>query len=285
MPSFTFSSRMREGQWRAFRRFLLEERRDAAMRVQAIQAELERIGEVVVLYERDAGGRVTERRRKLIVTPEGSSLCKLVQAYAALGGNPFDISMFIGPDRSVGIGEGETRATTPGGGVLHLQDIKYSYDQGVTDGDTNLLKYRASRMGGKHFAQQEAKVLGIIQRGRKWITKEIWWKRTKIEEQILKLMDLREQLEGEIEDIVWATRGESGGDQGWDPDRFNESLTAAAIANFFDSTFRVPSSEDPGRVPYDNAAEEGQAGSVNTGVLGGYQSLMSDEDEEENTAM
>ena len=66
MPSFTFSSRMREGQWRAFRRFMLEERRDAAMRVQAIEAEQDRIGQITIRYAKNADGEVTERRQKLI---------------------------------------------------------------------------------------------------------------------------------------------------------------------------------------------------------------------------
>lgn len=285
MPSFTFSSRMREGQWRAFRRFMLEERRDAAMRVQAIEAEQDRIGQITIRYAKNADGEVTERRQKLIVTPEGSSLCKLVQAYTALGGNPFDISMFLIPDSSVALTDEETVQTVPGGGVLVTQDIKYTFDQGVSDGDTNLKKYRPSRMGGKHYAQQEAKLLGITQRGRRWISKEIWWKRTRIEEQIIKLMDLYEQLEQEKEDLIWATRGECGGDTGWDEDRYNESLTAANIAYFFDSTFRIPDTTDIGKVEYNNDAEDGQPGAVNIEVLGGYQSLISDDDDEENTAM
>ena len=285
MPSFTFSSRMREGQWRAFRKFMLEERRDAAMRVQAIEAEQDRIGQISIKYAKNEDGEVTELRQKLRVTPEGSSLCKLVQAYAALGGNPFDISMFLTPDSSVALTDEEVIQTVPGGGVLVTQDITYNFDQGVSDGDTNLKKYRASRMGGKHYAQQEAKILGISQRGRRWISKEIWWKRTRIEEQIIKLMDLYEQLEQEKEDLIWATRGECGGDTGWDEDRYNESLTAANIAYFFDSTFRIPDTTDVGKVEYNNDAEEGEPGAVNIEVLGGYQSLMSDDDDEENTAM
>ncbi len=283
MPSFAWSSRFREGQWRQFRRFMLEERRDASARFQVIDAERNRIGNVRVLYEVQ-GGTVTERRVGISVTPQGSSLSKLFAAYVALGGNPFDISAFSGPDRSVAY-KGSSEATMPGGGIVHPQDIKYAYDQGVSDGDTNIMKYRSSRIGGKHFTRKESEILGIVQRGRKWITKEIHWKRTRIEEIIIKLVDLREQLDEEVEDLIWATYGDMIGDPGYDPERFNDSLTAGNIAYFFDSTFRIPDPNDPTSVPVDNTAGEGEKGALNFDVLSGYPNLILDEDEEDNTAL
>lgn len=284
MPSFAWSSRFREGQWRAFRQFMLEERRDASARFQVIDAERNRIGSIRILWERGPDGRVTEKRIGVAVSPQDSSLAKLLAAYTAMGGNPFDISMFASPEMSVTVSD-EVLAKMPSGGVLHPQDIKYSYDQGVTDGDTSLLKYKTSRVGGRRYTEREQEVANIVHRGRKWIQKEIYWKRTRLEEQIIKLTDLREQLDLEVEDLMWATYGDMIGDPGYDPDRFNDSLTAGNIAYFFDSTFRIPDSEEPGRVPVDNEADDGEPGAVNIGVLGGYANLMSDEDDEDNTAL
>lgn len=283
MASFAWTSRFREGQWRAFRQFMLEERRDASARFMVINAERERIGTIRILYARDENGKVTEERIGCSVFPQESSLAKLLAAYAVMGGNPFDISMFLGPDRSVTVSD-DVLATMPSGGVLHPTDIKYSYDVGVTDGDTSLLKYKTSRVGGKKVTPKELELLGIVNRGRKWIQKEIWWKRNRLEELIIKLMDLREQLDLEVEDMIWATYGDMLGDPGYDPDRYTDSLTAGNIAYFFDSTFRVPDADDVGRVTVDNTADEDESGAVNVEVLGGYPSLMSDEDEESNTA-
>jgi hypothetical protein len=282
MPSFAFSSRFRENQWRDFRRFMLEERRDATSRFLVIDAERQRIGNVNILYELTDTG-ATEKRVGISVSPPESSLAKLLMAYVALGGNPFDISMFLSPDRSVEI-DGETVNDQPAG-VIHTLDIKYSYDQGVADGDTNLVKFKGSRMGGGRIAAKEFEILAITSHARKWIQKEIHFKRTRIEEQIIKLCDLREQLDQEVGDLLWATYGDMQADQDYDTERYNDSLTAGAIAYFFDSIFRVPDKAEIGKVSYDDTADSGKDGSANTDVLGGFPSLMSDDDSEDNTAL
>jgi hypothetical protein len=285
MPSFAWSSRFREGQWRAFRKFMLEERRDASSRFMVIDAELRRIGEVRVLFERDVDGRVTEKRGGISIEPADSTLGKLFQAYSALGGNPLDISMFMSPERAVSVSDEEIIETMPNGGVLYGQNIRYSYDQGVQDGDASLLKFKASRSGGGKFAAKENDIVVFIERGRKWISQEIYQKRTRLEELIIKMMDLREQLGEEVEDMIWATRGDMQADELFDPDRYSDSLTAASIAYFFDSTFRVPDPADPTSIPVDDSAGVGEAGSRNTSALAGYESLVTDEDEEENSAL
>jgi len=291
MPAFAYKSRFREGQWRAFRRFMLEERRDASARYDVIKAEKERIGEVYILYgvETDnQGGRVvTERRVGVEVSSAQSNIGKLLAAYVSLGGNPFDISMFLSPDSDVGTSDGaeaEKRYMQPGGGILNPNNIKYSYDQSVTSEDTNLRKYRPSRSGGSGQSAKDNEVATIMERDRRWISQEARYKRTRIEEHIIKLCDLREQLDLEIEDMIWATRGNMEADELFDPQRYTESLTAANVAYFFDSTFRVPDGSDAGRVPYDNKAASGAPGSVNLGVLSGFTSLVSDDDSEDHTA-
>lgn len=292
MPAFTFRSKFREGQWRTFRRFMLEERRDASPRYQVIKAEKARIGDVRLIYETalDSQGKaisVSERRIGIAIDGPDSTLAKLFGAYVSLGGNPFDISMFLSPDSDVGVGDddnSERIIRQPGGGILHPNNIKYSYDQSVTDGDTNLKKYRTSRIGGKRRTAKEGEIGDIMERGRKWISQEIRHKRTRIEEMILKMCDLREQLDEEIEDLMWATYGEVAADEVYDSARYNDSLTAANIAYFFDSTFRVPDPNDIGRVPYDNTADSGQPGAVNLPVLSGFAALISDDDDEDNTS-
>lgn len=284
MPAFAWMSQFREGQWRSFRRFLLEERRDATSRFMVIEAEKNRIGDVQILYAKKGDGTISERRVGISVTPQESNLGKLFSAYVALGGNPFDISMFIAPDRSVSV-NGTPTPTMPGGGVAHPNDIKYAYDQGVGDGDTNLLKYKGSRMGGKKISVKEFEILGIMSRARKWVSSEIRYKRTLLEERIIKQCDLREQLDEELEDLIWATYGDMAADIGYDPDRYNKSLSVASIVYFFDSSFRKADLTDVTRIPVDNEAGEGKPGSVNMDVLSGFTSLMSDEDEEDNSGL
>ena len=287
MPAFAYLSRFREGQWRSFRRFLLEERRDASARFDVINAERIRIGEINIIYAKTPNGEngeVTESRVGMSIEPADSSLAKLVGAYVSLGGNPFDISMFLTPNSDL---SDETKGrvfTQPGGGILHGQNIKYAYDQSVNDGDTNLKKYKTSRSGGRKNTAKQHEIATIMGHGRAWVSKEIRWKRTRLEELIIKLCDLREQLDEEVEQMIWATRGDMQADQSYDEVRFNDSLTAGNIAYFFDSTFRVPSKTDVGRVEYNNEADVGEAGSVNLPVLSGFDGLISDDDDEDNTA-
>ena len=283
---FTFSSRFREGQWRAFRKFMLNERRDASSRFAVIEQERTRIGEVRVIYYTADDGTVSEKRMGVCVDPADSSLAKLMAAYTSLGGNPFNISMFVGPDRSLDLlGDGEIVPEVPGGGILHPNDIKYSYDQGVTGNDTSFLKYNASRRGGSKLGQKEAEIHDVLERGRGWVSQEIHFKRTRLEELIIKLCDLREQLDEEVDELVWAMGGNLPAGPEYTTDRFTNSTTAAGVAYFFDSTFRTPDTSEPSRVPYDNEAAEGDAGSVNQDALSGYDSLMSDDDDEDNTAL
>lgn len=88
--SFRWLGTFRQGQWQAYRRFVLQERRDVGARLAVIEAEKERIGRVVVTYvqEEDGDGnrRATEKRKGFSITPPTSSLAKLMSAYTAMGG-------------------------------------------------------------------------------------------------------------------------------------------------------------------------------------------------------
>ena len=100
MPSFSSMDAFREGQWRALRAFILRERRSVGQREASIQSELVRIGKIRVLYGMDetTGDRTEQRIGLVIEGDENTSLAKLLQAYVAVGGNPFDISLFLYPN-------------------------------------------------------------------------------------------------------------------------------------------------------------------------------------------
>lgn len=264
---------------------MLEERIDAGSRFAVIDAERERIGDIRLLFKVDEEGKATEERLGVSIEPDNSSIAKLMQAYCALGGNPFDISMFLSPENPIILGDesSEGRVLQPGRGVAYMTKTSYSYDQAAKDGDANLLKYKTSRVGGKVTLETEATTGAIIQCGRKWISKEIMNKRVRLEERILKLCDLREQLDQEVEQMVWAMFGDMQADESFDAQRFNVDLTAARIAYRFDSTFRIP--EDDYTVNFDNDAEADEPGAPNLDALGGYPNLISDAEEEKNTSL
>jgi len=283
MPSFTWSTRFREGQWRAFRKFILEERRDADSRISTIMAEIDRIGEIYIGWAVDSEGVRTEERVSFAVTPANSSLGKLVQAYTAMGGNPFDISAFVGPDQNYEQ-EDSVSSPIPKGGVLHMEDMTYSPDSGPTDRDGNFVKFKESRSGGRRIDDQAPKIWEKIRKARGWVTQEMRYKRTRIEEQIIKLCDLREQLQEELDDIAWAMAGDLPPEVGYDPERFNERLSVGFVAYYFDAIFRVPDPDTYSVTP-DDTAEPGQPGSLNSNNLAQYPTLMTDEADEKNTAL
>ena len=99
--SFQWSVLFREGSWRDFRDFALNQRKNVQARFDTINYELERIGRVSVVYKRqdpdDSFSRMTERRIGVRIKTN-TSLSKLLRAYVAQGGNYFDISMFLKPD-------------------------------------------------------------------------------------------------------------------------------------------------------------------------------------------
>ena len=279
MPSFSWTGSFREGQWVAFRKFMLEERRDANARFAYIMTELERIGAVEISWNSELGpdgviAEVTERRLGMSVT-EDSSLEKLLAAYCATGGNPFDISMFLSPDSQFFTDE-NLLGTQPGGGVLFYKDTSYTYTSENTTGRTSLLKYDLTRVGGGN-EEQDSDDGDTIIRGRKWVRQEINHKRWRLEQRILKLCDLRDQLLEELGDIVWGCGPTVRLPEPWDESKYTTSLTAARIAYRFDAIFRVPEITVESKfVP--TGAEP------NTSGLAQHKNLFLDDPDESNTA-
>jgi len=277
MASFSFLGCFREGQWRAFRRFMLEERRDAASRINMIFKELDRIGDVRIMYtseadpENPANTVLNEKRRGIMVDGE-TSVGKLVAAYTAMGGNPFDISMFLIPDSAFAeVIEGEQGIelipTQPGSGLLYMDPIQYNFSSSAQEG-ASILKYDPKRTDGLS-PTGDRRDADIIQRARQAITKEMRYKRWDLEARIIKLMDLREQLLEEVSDIVWASGPSQTLPATYQEDFFGLPNVAARIAYRFDAIFRIP--ETDGDVPLTTE--------VNLPNLSKHKNLMTDNED------
>jgi len=218
MATFTGVTRLRSGYWWAIRNWLLRERRDVPKRLKVIEAELKRIGEVTVVYGGEVDGvtgarQATEHREGISVT-SGSSLEKLLQAYIAQGGNPFDISMFLKPDKTRILDTNESDEAIryelyPQGGVAapksrsgpretdNADSGKQTY--GPDPGGYIPLKgYQPARLGGRRSPTQETTLnANRMRKIRQWADPSIRERLKLLEHRIVKLCDLREQLEQE----------------------------------------------------------------------------------------
>lgn len=241
----------RQGSWRSLRSFVLKERRDIAKRIQVIDSELSRIGRIYVEYRRleEEGTdryRVTEQRVSFWVA-KGSSLERLIQAYVANGGNPFDISHFFIPDET-GI------EVTEGGELIRLESYPYgglawpytSTTQEPEDtfgpyqgGWLPILKYPPLRIGGqKEIGADEEPFVNYIDFLRRPFSQEIKEKIHNIESRILKLCDLAEQLRYERDVLlVQAFGGLLDVSIQFNANRFTEGLRVPKIVEVIDEIF------------------------------------------------
>jgi len=247
--SFGAMARFRVGYWRGVRNYVLRERRDVAKRIRVIDAEISRIGKIEIEYESVAdpvSGRVdrTENRISISVTP-GSSLEKMLKAYIAQGGNPLDISQFFYPSQSEIVGTDANGAPVynhkyPYGGVAAPESRDYDttneMDGSPEDmpssgfgpspgGYLNLVRYAPRRVGGrKDLNDDHAVIARIFEQVRSWCNQEIKEKLQRMEFKILKLCDLREQLENEKNEVLQqAFGGVLEGLDSFDKERFAES--------------------------------------------------------------
>ena len=101
-----------------------------------------------------------------------------MQAYTSLGGNPWDVSMFLTPNSVKLASDGATLVfAQPSGGVLHAKtgQLTWSgtlYQQGVA----TLYKYNVNRVGGRRELNNEGDATDIL-RMRRWVEPEIRFKR------------------------------------------------------------------------------------------------------------
>ena len=280
--SFGWMGTLRQGSWKAFRKFILEERRDIESRIAVIEAELTRIGKVTVEYKRQTVGdetnqTMTEQRVGIQVT-RGSSLEKLLWAYVSMGGNPFDISLFLTPDATVVFdnadGEQTEAGSQPGEGVVSPEDGVYTAGGEYRGSYLNIKKYVPARVGGQRNLE-DSKVFGIVSQTRRVYNQSIRYKRNDLEWRIIKLCDLREQLLIELEELSLAASGEVVALSSRDEAQFENVLGTAALIASIDRVF-YPTSDD-GTADMEL---------INEAVLRVFPNLMPDiTPDEDNTAL
>lgn len=287
--SFGFLGSFRQTQWRSFRQFILNERRAVDSKLAVINAELERIGEVVVLYSEsrrltETGGdieavnAVSERRTGFFV-PEGTSLHKLIQVYIALGGNPCDISLFLTPDRvlwesdldpeddpdldpNVSINDEQVPGASseqPGFGVVAPESDNRSVGGGDKGGWLRWGRYPIRRVGRFiNISEADQQIAYRVDLARRWANPSIQHRRNNIEARIVKLMDLREQLQQERDDILMqAVGGSVRGLPLPDPRQYSAADHLVRIVEEIDNILyqKVPQAQDIQRMKVQQLAE------------------------------
>jgi len=281
MASFNKLSRWPVGYFRAMSSWLLRNRRGLGIRLETLTAEIERIGFISVLYrakELEGGARqFTEERIGISVSP-GSTLEKLLQAYIAQGGNPFDISPFWHPDETAIAGfdsEGKPllAGSYPHGGTVYLKSAEPNEPQvnKTTDtegnttyestgyeaypgGDAVVDRFYPARLG-QRGARTDLNIVTLMRSMRDWANQDIKERVQDLEWRIIKQMDLREQLVKERDMVLQQAFGGSlNGLPGFDETQFNPGLTVPSlIQEMYDLLYET---EEDGAVVSFNASEK-----------------------------
>lgn len=270
---FHFSTVVRETQWRMFRNFILNERKAVTARLAAIRAELSRIGRITVTYKRvtqvvpDTSGAVielqtvTEERTGFFVSA-GSSLERLLQAYVVQGGNPCEISLFLEPDdvlltrtentepneRVTDAGVPSVPADQPYYGVVSSQSTDTYGPGGRYQGGLPTFIRDPYNQTGRYFDASDAgtKIWNKIDQMRRW-SRHALAELSRLENQILRLADCREQLLREQEEeLVQAIGGTVPGLPAADPSRFPSAVHVSRLVHEMDSVFYE---KDPSGAP------------------------------------
>lgn len=250
--AFGWLGTFRTGQWLAYRSFVLRERGDVSRRLRVIDAELDRIGTVTVDYKMTTDpvtGRTTcSEERQAFSVSANSSLEKLFRAYAAQGGNPFDISLYLEPD-SVGLlDEADPNSVVefqPYGGVIAPKtgDPALNATQWV-GGQLDVVKYTTPRTGGKDAHDS---VTGqAVDRTRRWVNQVLDERIHSLEARILKLCDLREQLMQERDLLEEMVGGTVVAMPNLDNDFYNSEISIVGLVATIDQIFFTPTSTNDG---------------------------------------
>jgi len=272
MPSFSKMGTFPVGYFRATTAWLLRERRDVVARLATLQAEMTRIGFVTMRYRKVKEGdstKATEQRIGFSVT-EGSTLARLIQAYIATGGNPFNISGFLHPESTL-VEEGEGGEAVvlqkyPSGGTPGAQSTEYNdplpespvegSDQpemtgyeGYRGGMVDSYRYTPGRLGSRmdRGTWDSATVLRSMHDIRKWVNKEIKTRLQDKEWRIIKLSDCWEQLRIERDFVLLdAFGGQLIGLPERDDDSFDsQRLCQQVIADLYTLMFDVDTAGIP----------------------------------------
>jgi hypothetical protein len=272
--SFSFLGVFRQTQWFFFRSFLLNERKIVDPRIRVINAELLRIGSITMFYGRRAdtvrgpGGTlevvtvITEQREAMMVTP-GSSLEKLFMAYIAQGGNPTDLSLYLQPDSVLFTGQNDpeedpeddpdvlandkeipgVRDIQPYFGVVAAESTTgYGPGGRWNAGMITFSRDPYRRIGREIDLSDAGSTIAVkMDYARRWANQGIQEKRNLMEQRILKLLDLREQLMLERDELLVQAVGGTVNSiyDPPNPDRFHRGLHLTRIVAMLDSVFYV----------------------------------------------
>ena len=267
--SFGWLGSFRQTQWREFRSFALKERKSANARLAVLDADIQRIGEITMFYARrsslvDSRGElsvadaVTEVRTGFSVSP-GSSLEKLLIAYIVLGGNPGDISLFLKPDRVEFQSEIDPSEDPNVDPSVQINDIAVpdvnneqphfgmiapeSDNRGIGGADRGGWlewgRYPFARIGRIiNLSDADGKIANQVDYARRWVNPAIQERRNNLESKIIKLMDLKEQLQDERDKILMqAIGGTITGLPIPDPREFHSNLHLVKIVESLDGIF------------------------------------------------
>lgn len=239
MSSFSKLGRWPVAYFHAVSAWLMEHRKEVAQNIITLNSEIERIGFVTVLYQSEQ----SENRIGFKVT-QGSSLEKLIKAYVALGGNPFDISPFWMPDDSTySPGQGFEHKY-PYGGYVSIKSAapneplqQFAADGSMIStgseespaGDPTTTAYFPARQGMR-APPTDMVIVSYMRNMRDWANQAIKERVQNIEWQIVKLMDLREQLSNERDKVLQqAMGGMIEGVPGYSSEVFDDRLTLHAL--------------------------------------------------------
>lgn len=272
--SFSYLGTFRQTQWKFFRSFVLKERAAVAPRIAVINAELQRIGNIIVTYRattqavRTSDGttvevpKITEQREGLKVSI-GSSLEKLLQAYIAFGGNPTDISLFLQPDDVLFTGGQDpaddpdddpnaeatdefvpgTQSTYPYQGIVAEKSTSgYGIGGRNPQGLATFSRDPYARVGRNIDLSSANQTIAIkMDYARRWTQQAIQEKRNLMEQRIIKLMDLRECLIQERNDILIQSIGGSVDilPELPNPGQYHRGLHLTRIVSEIDGVFYV----------------------------------------------
>ncbi len=245
MSSFGNLNVFPAGYFRSTARWLLNERRDLTGALQVLSAEIARIGFIRILYkgipQPDGGFTMSEERIGVSVTPN-TTLERLVRAYIATGGNPYDISPFMMPDltevfASDSNGSPALIEKYPKGGVVAPKTVDYDQANGTTGlaayegGNVDYSGFYPVRQGGQ-TTQNDLVIARSMHQMRGWANQAIKEKLQNAEWRIIKQMDLREQLMTERDEtLVQAFGGTMMALPFFDITRFDQHLRVQGLVD------------------------------------------------------
>jgi len=260
--SFNWTVLFRRGSWMEFRHFALNQRKNVPSRLEILQSEIEKVGQIRVIYQRlnpsEIKSPMTEKRIGIQIA-DNTSLAKLLKAYVSLGGNPFDISMFLIPDSYVFIDDpntGEIKRiniqTQPYGGIISplADDLAGEPNHLSVSGWLPIIRYPCWKIGKEEFYWDKgADLYHAVKSAKGWITQEIKERRNDLESRIIKLCDLREQLMLEREEVLLGAVGDVFPSLLFNSELQSESHHLSQIVNKIDRIFH-PEFNDKGQIDF-----------------------------------